>query len=319
MLARALLLAALLGAAAPAAAQAWPTKPIRFIVAVGLGSEPDLVTRLAADRLGAPLGRQVYVENIPGGAGQIAAQTAARAAPDGYSFFLAGASAIAIDRHLFNSLPYDVDRDFVPVARLYDSGALALAVHPDVPVKTVAELLAFAKARPGKLSLGVDGTLSPIIGQYFLSATGVNLVSVPYKTPGPMLQDAAEGRTQVVFVSMQALDSYRRSGKLRIIGVGTTRRFPGLEEVPTIAETVPGFRAGGIGILVAPSGTPADILQRMNRALDPIVRDPDYAKRLLAIGFVSSDAGTPQSLVETIRAEREMWDKIMKVAAIEPR
>jgi tripartite-type tricarboxylate transporter receptor subunit TctC len=315
---RALLFAALCGAVVGAAAQSWPAKPVRFICSVGLGSAPDLVARLAADRLGTRLGRQVYVENMPGGAGQIATQAAARAAPDGYTFFLAGAGVIAIDRHMFKSLPYDADRDFVPVARLYDTGALALAVHPTVPAKTVAELIALAKAQPGKLSMGVDGTLSPIIGQYFTKTTGIDVVAVPYKTPGPMLQDLAEGRTHFIFVSMQALDVYRRSGRLRVVGVGTLKRFPGLEDVPTISETLPGFRAGGIGILVAPTGTTADILQRVNRELDPIVRDPDYGRRLLAFGFTSSDAGTAQSIAEVIRAEREMWDKIFKSVGIEP-
>jgi tripartite-type tricarboxylate transporter receptor subunit TctC len=311
---------ALLVAAAPAAfgQQSWPTKPVRMIVSVGLGTGPDVVTRLVADRLSRSFGRSFFVENMPGGAGHIAAQAAARAAPDGYTYFLAGAGIVAIDRYLFKTLPYDADRDFVPVGRVYDTGAIAIAVHPDLPVKTVSDLIALTKASPDKYSYGVDGSLGPIIGEWFVRVAGTPMVAVPYKGPGPMLQDATMGRTQVVFGSIAALDVSRRAGKLRVIGVGTTKRFPGLEEIPTISETIPGFRAGGLGLLVAPAGTAAEIRQRLNREMDPIIRDAEYQERLRTFGFTASNAGTPESIAEFIREERELWDRVMRTVGFKP-
>lgn len=308
----------LLTAAGTALAQAWPAKPVRMICSVAAGTAPDLVLRMMAERLSKSTGRQFFVENVLGGAGHIAGLAASRAAPDGHTFFLAGAGILVIDRHLFKSLPFDADRDFVPFARLYDSGALSFAVNPQLLVKNIGELIALAKAQPGKLSYGVDGTLSPIIGNYFTRLTGIDMVAIPYKGPGQMLQDAAENRTQAVIVSLQGIDTYRRSGKLRVIGIGSQRRYPGLEDVATVGETLPGFRAGGIGIMVAPAGTPADILERMRREIDPVVRDADYQKRLLQFGFIASDAGTPQVIAETLRSERELWAKIAATVGFQP-
>ena len=299
-------------------AQAWPAKSVRLICSIATGTAPDLVLRMAAERLSKNVGRQFFVENILGGAGHIAGLAASRAAPDGHTFFLAGAGILVIDRYLFKSLPFDADRDFTAFVKLYDSGALTFAVNPQLPVRSIAELIALARAQPGKLSYGVDGTLSPIIGNYFTKLAGIDMVGVPYKGPGQMLQDAAENRTQAVIVSLQGIDTYRRSGKLRVIGIGSQRRYPGLEDVATIAETLPGFRAGGIGIIVAPAGTPADILDRMRREIDPIVRDPEYQKRLLQFGFIASDGGTPQSIAETIRGERELWGKIAATVGFQP-
>ncbi|MFM9967218.1 MAG: Bug family tripartite tricarboxylate transporter substrate binding protein, partial [Burkholderiales bacterium] len=313
-----LLFALCIATTAMAHAQVWPAKSVRLICSIATGTAPDLVLRMVADRLSKTVGRQVFVENILGGAGHIAGQAAARAAPDGHTFFLAGAGILVIDRFLFKNLPFDADRDFTPFAKIYDSGALTIAVNPQLPVKNVAELIALARAQPGKLSYGVDGTLSPIIGNYFVKLTGIDMVGIPYKGPGQMLQDAAENRTQVVIVSLQGLDTYRRNGKLRVIGIGSQKRYPGLEEVATIGETLPGFRAGGIGILVAPTGTSADILDRMRREIDPIVRDPEYQKRLLQFGFIASDAGSPQSIAETIRGERELWAKIAATVGFQP-
>jgi len=303
--------------AAPAAAQNWPVKPVRLIISVALGTAPDLVVRLLADSLTKPLGRTVIVENIAGGAGQIAAQAAARAAPDGYTYFLAGLNHIAIDRLMFKSLPYDPDRDFTIVGKVYDSGAIAIAVPPDLPVKNLPELIALARAQPGKMSYGADGSLGPIIGQYFTKTAGIDIVAVPYKGPAQMLQDAAQGRTQAVFGSIAALETYRRSGRLKVLAVGTANRFPGLDDIPTFSETLPGFRAGGTGILMTPTGTPAAIIARMQRELDPIVRNPEYQQRLLSFGFTSSNAGTPESIAEFIRGERELWEKIVKTVGLQ--
>jgi len=317
---RLLLCTAAFGAAAgQAGAQAWPEKPVKLIAPVSTGTALDISLRMTADRLSQAFGRSFYVENVTGGMGLTAAQTAARAEPDGYTFYLAGVGVIAADRHLFKSLPYNPDRDFVPVAMIYDSSAFAIAVHPDVPAKSVPELIALAKAQPGKLSYGTGsvGVLG-IPGRWFNKVAGTDMVPVPYNNAAQMMQDVIGGRTQVVFTTVGALDPFRKAGKLRVLAVSSAKRFPGWNDVPTIAETLPGYNIVGIGILVAPSGTPAGIVQRLNREIDRILKEPEVVQRLLALGMTTSGAGTPQSVAEFMRNERENWDKMLRGVNIQP-
>ena len=307
--------AALLATAGGAAAQAWPAKPVRMICPVSAGTTSDIALRMIADRLSQAFSRQFYVDNVLGGMGLIATQTAARAAPDGYTFYLAGVGVLAADRHMFKTLPYDPERDFVPVAVLYDSAAFAVAVHPDVPAKSVTELIALAKAQPGKLSYGSDSVgVTSIPGIWFNKVAGTDILPVPYKSPAQMMQDVVAGRTQVVFTTVALLDPFRKAGKLRVLAVTSARRFPAWGDVPTISETLPAFnKIVGIGLLIAPAGTPADILQRFNRELDVILREPDVVQRLLSFGYTvsPSGAGTPQGIADFMRAERENWDKML--------
>jgi tripartite-type tricarboxylate transporter receptor subunit TctC len=265
------------------------------------------------------LGRTFYVENLTGGMGLLAAQTAARAEPDGYTFYLAGVGVIAADRHLFKSLPYNPDRDFVPVAMIYDSSAFAVAVHPDVPAKTVPELIALARAQPGQLSYatGSVGVLS-IPGQWFNKVAGTDMVAVRYNNAAQMLQDAVGGRTQVIFTTVGALDPFRKAGKLRVLGVSSAKRFPPWSDVPTIGETLPGYNIVGIGILVAPAGTSPGIVQRLNREIDRILKEPEVVQRLLALGMTTVGAGTPRSIAEFMRNERQNWDKMLRGVNIKP-
>jgi len=312
--------AALLAAAGHAGAQAWPDKPVKLIAPVSAGTSLDIALRMVADRLSKALGRSFYVENVVAGMGLVAAQTAARAEPDGYTFYLAGVGVIAADRHLFKSVPYDRDRDFVPVAIIYDGSAFALAVHPDVPANTVAELIALAKAQPGKLSYGtgIVGVLS-IPGLWFNKVAETNIVAVPYKSSPQMLQDLLAGRTQLTFTTIGVLDPLRKAGKLRVLAVTSGKRFPTWPEVPTISETLRDYvNIVGIGILVAPSATPADIVQRLNREIDRIHKEPEVMQRFLALGMTSSGAGTPQSIAEFMRAERENWDKMLTGVNVQP-
>jgi tripartite-type tricarboxylate transporter receptor subunit TctC len=225
----------------------------------------------------------------------------------------------ATDRRLFKSVPYDADRDFVPVAMIYERGGMAIAVHPDVPARNLAELIALAKAQPGKLSYATDTTgYIPIVGQWFNKVAGTDIVAVPYKSLSLMLQDTVAGRTQVLITTIAAMESNRRAGKLRVLAVTSPERFPALADIPTVAETLPGFRAGGFGILVAPAGTAANIMRTLNAAIDPLVKEPEFVQRLLSFGFTARDAGTPQSLAEFIRAEGELWDRIVKEVGIQP-
>lgn len=312
--------AALFAAAGHADAQAWPEKPVRLIAPISGGTSADVALRTVADRLSQAFGRQFYVDNVLGGRGLIATQAAAHAAADGYTYYLAGVGVVAADRHMFKTLPYDPDRDFVPVTILYDVAAFAVAVHPDVPAKNVAELIALAKAQPRKLSYGADSVgVTTIPGLWFNKIAGTDIVPVPYKSPAQMLQDVVAGRTQVVFTTVGLLDPFRKAGRLRVLGVTSAKRFPAWPDVPTIAEALPGYnKIVGIGILVAPAGTPADIIQRLKREIDVIVKEPEVVQRMLTVGIINSGANTPQSIAEFMRSEREDWDKMLSGVNVQP-
>jgi len=313
------IVAAMFGPVSPAGAQGWPEKSVKFIAPVSSGTSLDISLRMVADRLTQSHGRSFYVENVTGGLGLIAAQTAARAEPDGYTFLLGGVGVIAADRHLFKSLPYNPDRDFVPVAMIYDASAFVVAVHPDVPAKTVPELSALAKANPGKLSYGT-GTVGVLgmPGMWFNKQAGTEMVAVPYNNSAQMMQDAVAGRTQVLFTTIGAVAPFRKAGKLRVLGVSSSRRFPGWDDVPTISETLPGYDIVGVGILMAPTGTPGAIVQRLNREIDRILKDPEVGQKLIALGMTTVGAGTPQSIAEFVRSQRENWDRMLTGVNIKP-
>lgn len=306
--------------ASVAAAQSWPAKPVRLIVNVGPGVPPDLVMRFVADRLASRLGQPFLVDNVVGGGGLTAGRAMAQAAPDGYTFYLGGVGIVATDRYMFKSLPYDPEKDFAPVAVLYDSTTFGLAVHPDLPVKTVSELIALAKAQPGKLSYGSEQAgVQAVTGQWFTHRAGIDMVVVPYKTPAQMLPDAVAGRIQAIFASMLQLEPYIKSGKLRVIAISREKRLPSHPEIPAIAETLPGFRVVGIGILFAPTRTPTDIIQKLNREIDAIVKDPDYQKRLRTFSFTSlAGAGTLEEVAQFMKSERSNWDQVFQGVKIEP-
>lgn len=290
----------------------WPAKPIRFIIGVPAGSQPDLVARIVADQLSRSLGQQVIVENVAGGGGLIATSKAAHAAPDGYTFYLAGLSVAATDKWMFKSLPYDPDHDFTPVAMLSDSNAFVMAVHPSVKAKNIPELIALAKAAPGKLSYGFSqiGVVT-LIGPWFNTLAGTDMLGIPYKDTGSMLQDTVAGRVPLVFTTFDAVQPYLDNGSLHAIGETSPKRVPGHEDIQAIAETVPGYRVQGFTIVFAPVGTSPDIILKLNRAIDPIVKDPAYVKRLLSYGTtINGGAGTPESIAEFEKTERENWANI---------
>lgn len=298
--------------------QAYPLKSVRFIVPNGAGSSPDVVARLVAERLSRRLGQQFLVENNIAGAGLVGAQQAAKAAPDGYTLFMGSASAMASNLVMFKSLPYDPTRDFVPVAGLVDNGPYVLAVHPDVPVKTFSEWVALAKARPGKLSFAADAGLAGIVGKWLNKTAGIDVVHVPYKAIPPSIQDTAGGRVEMILISPIAIAPFTSSGKLRTIAITSAKRFPGMENIPTIAETLPGFQIGGWFLLAAPAGTPGDIVQRLNHEVDVYLKEPEIIERLRNFGFSTSGAGTPQSLQEFIRSEQARWVQIAREVGVEP-
>ena len=303
-----------------AAAQTWPARPVRLMVAQSPGSAPDMVSRWVADRLAQSLGRSFVVENILGSGGFVAAQTALRAGTSGYAYYLAGGGLIATDRHMYKSIPYDADRDFVPVAMLFDSGPFVVAVHPEVPARTLPELISLAKSQPGKLTAASNAYgITIITGQWFNALAGTDIVNLTYKSTSQLVLDLLAGRVQMGFVGLADVDQHIKAGKTRALAVTSDARFPTYPEVHTVAETLPGFKVAGIGLLVAPAGTPADIVQRLNRAIDPIVRDPKYTDYLLSFGWTNSaGARTLAGLNEFMTSERERWNDVFKVVHFEP-
>jgi tripartite-type tricarboxylate transporter receptor subunit TctC len=313
------LLLILLLFAGPALAQEWPARPVKFIVSQAPGTSPDITARYLADRLSRLWGQQVVVENRPGGQNVPGAQAAARSAPDGYTFFYATTAAIVSNPYTFKALPYDPARDFVPVAMIAKS-PMVVAVNPSVPARSLAELIALDKAQPGKLAAANEGpkTFSGMMSRMLNQTAGIQLLQVPYNGVSPAIQDTIAGRTQVVLVSSAALLPFLKRGDLRPLAVSAGKRVRGLEDVPTLSETYPGFEYVGWFALLAPTGTPPAAIQRANRDMDRVLTDPEVAQRLFDLGLVNEGAGTPASLAEFLRAERERWGKLVKEIGLQP-
>jgi tripartite-type tricarboxylate transporter receptor subunit TctC len=303
-----------------AAAQTWPTRAIKLIVSTGPGLATDIMARLLSDRLSRALGQQIFVENIPVAAGMIGAQAAVRSPPDGYTFYFAPASAISSNMFLYKSVPYDPINDFTPVAMICDSGPFAISVQPTLPINTLPDLIAYAKAHPGAVSYGVDTSsgYAVVLGQVVGKRAMIDWVQVPYKSTPQMLQDATAGVTQATISSSGATLPLARDGKLRIVAISSEKRFPGLDELPTIAETIPGIAIDGWFAVVAPAKTPAPIIERMNKEIDVALKDTEFKSRLRALGLATSGAGTPQSTGDFIRAQIERWRGLVKELDIQP-
>ena len=266
------------------------------------------------------MGQTVYVENLPGASGALGAQTAARAEPDGYTFLFAMASLLSSNMYLHKSLPYDPTRDFAAVAMVCDQGPIVVSVNPDLPVTTIPELIAYGKANPGKLSYAVDasGGFAIATARLLNKRGGIGMVEVPYRSSPQMAQDTMAGTIQVMVSSIPPVAGAEKAGKLRWIGISSAQRFPGLDKLPTIAETLPGFRIDGWFAVVAPAGTPAPILQRLNQEIDAVFKSPEVRQRALAFGLGISDAGTPESTWSFIRSEQERWRGLVQELGMEP-
>lgn len=302
-----------------ALAQEWPARPVKFIVSQAPGTSPDITARYLADRLQRLWNQQVVVENRPGGQNVPGAQAAARSAPDGYTFFYATTAAIVSNPVTFKNLPYDPAKDFVPVAMIAKS-PMVIAVNPAVPAKSLAELVALDKAQPGKLAAANEGpkTFSGMISLLLNKSAGMQLLQVPYNGVSPAIQDTIAGRTQVVLVSSAAMLPFLKRGDLRALAVSAGKRVRGLEDVPTLAESYPGLEYVGWFALLAPTGTPAAVIQRANRDMDRVLTDPEVAQRLFDLGLVNEGAGTQESLNEFLRAERERWGKLVREIGLQP-
>jgi tripartite-type tricarboxylate transporter receptor subunit TctC len=300
-----------------AAAQSYPSKPIRLIVPFAAGGGNDNVARLVGKRLADGLGQPVLVDNRPGAGGVVGAELAAKSAPDGYTLFLGGVGSHAINPNLHEKLPYDPIKDFAPVALLAQA-PLVLVVHPSVPANSVAELTAYARAHPGKLNFASNGngSSSQLAAVMFDSMAGVEMVHVPYKGLSPALADLLSGQVQLMFSSVVAILPHIKAGKLRGLAVTGAKRLASLPELPTIAESgLPGYEASSWYGILAPAGTPREIVARLNAELTKALEQPEVRASLLAEG-AEPVGGSPEAFAAHIRAEKERLGKLIRDAKI---
>ncbi|HEY3179414.1 MAG TPA: tripartite tricarboxylate transporter substrate binding protein [Casimicrobiaceae bacterium] len=312
-LARSLAAALLVVSAPHALAQAaYPTKPVRLVVPFPAGGTTDLLARAAAQKLSEAWGQQVIVDNRPGAAGNIGAELVAKSAPDGYTLLMGTVGTHAINASLYAKMPYDHVKDFTPVI-LVAGVPNVLVVNPQVPVNTVPELIAYAKANPGKLNFASSGSGTSIhlSGELFKTMTGVQMTHVPYKGSAPALTDLIGGQVQLMFDNLPSSLAFIKAGKLRAIAVTSTTRAAALPDVPTVADTVPGFEASSWFGVLAPAGTPRDIVMKINGEIAKWLASPDAKEKLAAQG-ANVAGGTPEDFTKHIQAETAKWSKVVK-------
>jgi len=298
----------------PAAAQAYPDRPIRLVVPYAPGGGTDLTSRLIALRLTESFKQQVIVDNRAGGASNIGAEIVARSAPDGYTLMMAGIS-FSINTSIFPKLGYDPIRDFDPVS-LVATVPLIVVVHPSVPVGSIKELIALAKAKPGTLNYasGGTGTANHIAGELFKYMTGTDIVHVPYKGGGPALADVVGGQVQLLFNTMTSTVGFMNSGKLRALAVTGKQRSPGVPNLPTVAEAgVPGYDVGAWFGIVVPKGTPRPLVMKLNGEIVRITRTPEAREQFTAQG-AEAVGSTPEEFAKHLRIEIDKWAKVAKAA-----
>jgi tripartite-type tricarboxylate transporter receptor subunit TctC len=313
---RCFVVACLAVAASAAGAQPYPGKPITIVVPFAAGSGTDSITRIVAQYLSVALNQSVVVENKVGASGALAATYVARAAPDGYTLLMATNSTHSANPHLFKNLGYDPVKDFAPVARL-GSYVFMLVVGKDVPVTTLQELVAYAKANPGKLTYASGNTTGIVAGETFKSKAGVDILHVPYKSTPPAINDVLGGRISMIVIDMAPGIEYVRAGNFRALAVTTKERSALLPDLPSLAEAgIQGYDVTSYAALFAPAGTPKEIVDRLNAEIQKIIADPEAKKRIAVTGF-DAFSGPPESLAAFVQTELVNWGKLIKDAGIE--
>ncbi|MGH8617241.1 MAG: Bug family tripartite tricarboxylate transporter substrate binding protein [Burkholderiales bacterium] len=311
------LLAAGLAAAAGAHAQNYPARPVRMIVPAAPGGGADIVARIVAIKLTELLGQQVVVDNRAGAAGTIGAEMTARAVADGYTVLMAQSTSVAIAPNLYPKLGYDTLRDFAPIS-LSAAVPNLVVVHPSIPVTTIKELIAFAKAKPGQLNYGSSGTGAPshLAGELLKSLAGAQLTHIPYKGAGPATASLLGAETQVMFAPIVAVIPHVKSNRLRAVAVTTAKRSPAVPEIPTVAESgVPGYEiASWFGVL-GPAKLPPEIVARLNRDLVRAVQAPETKERLANEG-AEAIGSTPAQFTAYLREELARYGKLIRDAGI---
>jgi tripartite-type tricarboxylate transporter receptor subunit TctC len=308
--------AAILPAASRIArADNYPSRPVRIIVGFAAGSTSDILARLMGQWLSVQFGQQFVVESRPGAGGNVGAEAMVNAPPDGYTLLLVP-PAVAANPTLYEHLSFDFIRDTTPVGGVVRVPNV-IEVNPSLPVKTVPELIAYAKANPGKLSFASAGigTASHLAGQLFNTMTGANLQHVPYRGDGPAMADLIAGQVQVGFATMTASIAYIRADRLRPLAVCTIKRSEALPDIPTVAEFIPGFEASSWFGIAAPKGTPAEIIKRLNRQINAGLADPAIKARLTDMGGTPL-SGSPAEYGKLIADETEKWGKVIRAAGI---
>jgi tripartite-type tricarboxylate transporter receptor subunit TctC len=310
----ALLLVPVMFAAQPAAAQPYPSRPVRVLVGFPAGGPSDILARLVAQKLNEASGQQFVVDNRGGASGMIAAELTAKAPPDGYTLLVVPATH-SVNPSLYRKVPFDTLRDFTAVS-LVAEGPFILVVHPSLPPKTVQELIALARRNPGKLnyaSAGVGG-LPHLAGELFKSMTGVQMTHIPYKGAAPATVDLVAGHVTIMFNNMLSALPHVKGGRLRALGVTTLKRSSAVPEIPTIAESgVKGYEVSGWYGVLAPAGLNADALNRLNTEINRAMRQPEVVKRLAAEG-VDAVASTPDEFAARIRREILKWGDVVKAS-----
>jgi tripartite-type tricarboxylate transporter receptor subunit TctC len=313
---RAATLAAMLACAAPAAAQTYPTKPMRVVVPFAAGGITDILARALGQKLGEALGQPIVVDNRPGANSQVGAEIVARAAPDGYTLLVSADTTFVMNPHMYDKLPYGL-ADFTPVSGLGISPQ-ALVVHPAVPARSVSDLLALARAKPGTLNYGTFGIGSSghLNIELLQSLTGTTFTAVHYKGAAPALTDLIGGHIQMMIVSIGLITQSWQTGQLKVLGFGSKTRMAQFADVPTIAETLPGFEAASWYGLVAPAGTPRDIVDKLSAETRRIFAEPAFRNKFLAPNMIFSIASTPEQFAERIRSDDAKWRKVIKDANV---
>jgi tripartite-type tricarboxylate transporter receptor subunit TctC len=304
-------LVGLAGLAAPAFAADYPTRAVHWVVTYPPGGTTDLLARLMGQYLSEHLGQQFVIENKPGGGNNIGTEFVARASPDGYTLLLVN-PANGINQTLYKNLKFDLLQDIAPVAGITRVPNV-MEVNANFPAKTVPEFIAYAKERPGKVNMASSGTGTSVhmSGELFMAMTGIKMTHVPYRGAGPALTDMLAGTVDVIFDNMPSSIGHIQGGKLRALAVTTDKRSSALPDVPTVAETVPGYEASAWFGMGVPKGTPADVVDKLNKAVNEALKDPKMVARLAELGGAPM-GGTPADFGKLMAAEVAKWKKVVE-------
>lgn len=299
-------------------AQSYPTRPVRLIAASAPGGTSDILARLLAQHMSTDLGQQVVVENRAGASGIIGTDVVAKAAPDGYTLLLIQPS-LTINPHIFAKVPHDAVRDFAPISLVVDVPQV-VSVHPSVPARSIKDLIALAKARPGQITNGSPGagTHPHLTSERFQQAAGIKLQQVVYKGVGPAFVALVSGEVAVVFSAASSATPHIKSGRIRAIGVTSRKRLPALPDVAPVADVLPGFESSQWFGILAPAGTPRPIIERLHQAITKAVQTADVKEKFAAMSMEPVNS-TPEAFAKVIREEIVTWGKVVQAAGIKPR
>jgi tripartite-type tricarboxylate transporter receptor subunit TctC len=308
---------ALISGGQPARALDYPTRPVHWIVGYPAGGTTDILARLVGQYLSEKLGQQFIIDNRAGAGNNIGTELVVNAPADGYTLLLVN-PANAINTTLYEKLPFDFTRDIAPVAGIIRVPNV-MEVNPDVPARTVAEFIAYAKANPGKINMASSGsgTSVHVSGELFKMMAGVDMLHVPYRGAAPALTDLMGGQVQILFDNLPSSIEYIKAGKLRALGVTTATRSEAMPDVPTVADTVPGYEASAWFGLGVPKGTPPEIVDKLNQTINAGLADPKLKARLVDLGGIML-AGSPADFGKIISAETEKWAKVVKFSGAKP-